>query len=361
MNPNQLSRVVLCGFKSIRECDLELRELNILIGPNGAGKSNFIGFFQLIQQMLEGKLQLYVSKQGGPDALLHFGRKKTEQLSTELYFGNNGYKFVLEPTQDNRMMFAEENFWWDVSGDWFISSGHFETEVESTKGRTRIYNFTVPAIKSWRVYHFHDTSESALVKQRHGINDNLYLRPYARNLAAFLYLLKEQYPSHYTRIVKTIRLVAPFFGDFLLRPQPDSKDQIELEWTEKGEDVPFKAHLLSDGTLRFICLATVLLQPEELQPETILIDEPELGLHPFAINLLASLLRSASKKRQIIVSTQSTDLLNKFSPEDVIVADRTEGFTHLHRLDSDALKNWLNEYSLGELWHKNVLGGRPTR
>lgn len=361
MNPNQLSRIVLRGFKSIRECDLELRELNVLIGPNGAGKSNFIGFFRLIQQMLEGNLQRYVSKQGGPDALLHFGRKKTEQIHAELYFGNNGYKFTLEPTQDNRMMFAEENFWWNMKGDWTISSGHFETEVESQKRFTRIYDYTVPPMKSWRLYHFHDTSDSALVKQRHGINDNLYLRPDARNLAAFLYLLKDQHPSHYKRIVKTVRLVAPFFGDFLLRPQPDSKDQIELEWTEKGEDVPFKAHLLSDGTLRFICLTTVLMQPEELQPETILIDEPELGLHPFAINLLASLLRSTSKNKQVIVSTQSTDLLNEFSSEDVVVADRTEGYTHLHRLDPKALDAWLNEYSLGELWQKNVLGGRPTR
>tara|TARA_R100000322_G_scaffold100079_1_gene63440 strand:- start:909 stop:1994 length:1086 start_codon:yes stop_codon:yes gene_type:complete len=361
MNPNQLSRIVLRGFKSIRECDLELRELNVLIGPNGAGKSNFIGFFRLIQQMLEGNLQRYVSKQGGPDALLHFGRKKTEQLSAELYFGNNGYKFSLEPTQDNRMMFAEENFWWNMKGDWTISSGHFETEVESQKRSTRIYDYTVPPMKSWRLYHFHDTSDSALVKQRHGINDNLYLRPDARNLAAFLYFLKDQHPSHYKRIVKTVRLVAPFFGDFLLRPQADSKDQIELEWTEKGEDVPFKAHLLSDGTLRFICLTTVLMQPEELQPETILIDEPELGLHPFAINLLASLLRSTSKNKQVIVSTQSTDLLNEFSSEDVVVADRTEGYTHLHRLDPKALDAWLHEYSLGELWQKNVLGGRPTR
>ena len=361
MSPDQLSRIVLRGFKSIRKCDLELKELNVLIGPNGAGKSSFIGFFRLIQQMLEGKLQSYVSKQGGPDALLHFGRKKTEKIRTELYFGNNGYKFTLEPTQDNRMMIAEENFWWNLRGDWHISSGNFETEVESQKTETAIYKYTVPVMKNWRLYHFHDTSDSALIKQRRGINDNLYFRQDARNLAAFLYLLKDQYPSNYSRIVKTIRLVAPFFGDFLLRPQPDSKDQIELEWTEKGADVPFKAHILSDGTLRFICLTTVLMQPEELQPETIIIDEPELGLHPFAINLLASLLRSTSKERQIIVSTQSTDLLNEFSSEDVIVADREKGFTSLRRLQSDALEDWLNEYSLGELWQKNILGGRPTR
>ncbi len=359
MNPNQLSRIVLHGFKSIRECDLELKELNILIGPNGAGKSNFISFFRLIQQMLEGNLQRYVGKQGGPDALLHFGRKKTENLSAELYFGNNGYEFILEPTQDNRMMFASESLWWNVSGDKSLGSGHFESAAETHT--SQIKQFTIPAMKSWRVYHFHDTGESALVKQRHGVNDNMYLRPDARNLAAFLTLLRDRHSSHYQRIVKTVRLVAPFFGDFQLRPLPDNTNQIELEWTEKGEDVPFKAHLLSDGTLRFICLATVLMQPEEYQPETILIDEPELGLHPFAIHLLASMLRSTSKKRQIIVSTQSTDLLNEFSAADVVVADRTEGWTHLHRLDEKSLANWLDEYSLGELWQKNILGGRPSR
>lgn len=373
MNEKQLSRIKLRGFKSIRECDLELNELNVLIGPNGAGKSNFISFFRLIQQMLEGNLQRYVSKQGGPDALLHFGRKRTKNLSAELKFGFNGYKFILEPTQDNRLMFAEEKYrlkkliideyyWCDAYGDSDIKSGHFESAVKSQSGLMGIIcPDTVAAMKNWRVYHFHDTSESSMVKQRHGLNDNLYLRPDARNLAAFLARLQVQHARHYQRIVKIVRLVAPFFGDFLLRPQAVRPDQIELEWTEKGGDVPFKSHLLSDGTLRFICLATLLLQPEELQPETILIDEPELGLHPFAINLLAALLRSISKKRQIIVSTQSTDFLNEFSSNDVIVADRAKGYTHLHRLNPGALKDWLDEYSLGELWQKNVLGGRPTR
>jgi len=361
MTPKQLSAIKLQGFKSIRECDLELTTLNVLIGANGAGKSNFISFFRLIQQLLDGKLQRYVSKQGGPDSLLHFGRKNTEHLSAEVYFGHNGYKFTLEPTQDNRMMFAREALWWNKHGDWHPKSGHFESEVESQKLRAEIYESTVPVMKNWRVYHFHDTSDTALLKQRHGINDNLYLRPDARNLAAFLAHLRNQYPRHYNRIVKTIRLVAPFFGDFLLRPQPDSKDQIELEWTERDEDTPFKAHLLSDGTLRFICLATILLQPEELQPETILIDEPELGLHPFAIRVLASLLCSTSKMRQVIVSTQSTDLLNEFAPQDIIVADRADGCTRLQRLNTDELETWLAEYSLGELWHKNILGGRPSR
>ena len=362
MNPEQITSIKLEGYKSLRECNLELRELNILIGPNGAGKSNFIGFFKLIQQILEGNLQYYVSKSGGPDAFLHFGRKRTEQLKAEIFFGNNGYKMALEPTAANRLMFAKECFWWNVSGDYPVGSpGHLESEAEKVKRKTEIYNHTVPPMKAWRVYHFHDTSETALVKQVQPLNDNGHLKQDARNLAAFLFLLQNKHPESYDRIVKTVQLVAPFFGGFHLRKSPENTDQIELEWTEKGEDVPFKAHHLSDGTLRFICLATVFLQPEELQPDTILVDEPELGLHPYAINILAALIRSTSKTKQVIISTQSVTLLNEFQPEDVIVADRRDGASTLRRLDGEAFKEWLKEYSLGELWEKNILGGRPSR
>ena len=356
MNPNQLSRIVLRGFKSIRDCDLELQELNVLIGPNGAGKSNFIGFFRLIQQMLEGNLQRYVSKQGGPDALLHFGRKKTSMLCAELYFGNNGYKLTLEPTQDNRMMFAEESLCWNTIGDKSVGSGHFESNIESHKSAMKQY--TIPTMKSWRLYHFHDTSETALVKQRHGINDNAYLRPDASNLAAFLYRLQKHFPQHYQRIVKLVQFIAPFFGDFHLRPNTDNPEYIELEWTETGEDKPFKAHQLSDGSLRFICLATVLNQPDEFMPETILIDEPELGLHPRAIGFLASMLRSTSKQRQVIVSTQSVTLVNGFAINDLIVVDRKDGLTLFQRHNEQQFEEWLKEYTVGDLWEKNLLGGR---
>lgn len=363
MNESQLSQIKIEGFRSIKACDLKLNELNVLIGANGAGKSNFIGFFRLIQQMLEGNLQRYVSKSGGPDSLLHFGRKKTERLRGELYFGNNGYKFILEPTADNRMMFADEDFWWNMYGDRSLGAGHFESLVNEQKvGRNaRLYQYVGPAMRAWRVYHFHDTSESALVKQIHPIGDHDYLRPDARNLAAFLYRLQRDHESSYQQIVKTLRLVAPFFGDFKLKKNAENPEQIELQWTEKGEDIPFKAHHLSDGTLRFMCLATVLLQPRDLQPETIIVDEPELGLHPYAIELLAALLRSASKKKQVIVSTQSVNLLNQFSPKDLIVCERKDRSSVFRRLEAEELNTWLEEYSLGELWEKNILGGRPSR
>ncbi|WP_298293401.1 AAA family ATPase [Thiomonas sp.] len=360
-DPNQLSRLVLHGYKSIAECDIALGRLNVLIGANGAGKSNFIGFFRLIQRILEERLQLTVGEMGGPDALLHFGRKKTEQLRAELYFGNNGYRFALKPTQDNRMVFAREALWWNQHGDWRPRTGHFETYAHEQKSRTRIYGFVVPAMRSWRLYHFHDTSTSALVKQVHGINDNEGLREDARNLAAFLYRLKNHHPEHYRRIVKTVQLVAPFFGDFHLRPTVDNQEKIQLEWVEQGQDIPFTASALSDGTLRFICLATLLLQPEEFQPAAILIDEPELGLHPYAITVLAGLMKAASQRHQLIVSTQSVELVNEFDAEDLIIVDKAGAASTLRRLEVEALREWISDYSLGELWKKNLLGGRPTR
>ncbi|MEW6694175.1 MAG: AAA family ATPase [Pseudomonadota bacterium] len=358
---NQLSRLVLYGYKSIAECDIKLGRLNVLIGANGAGKSNFIGFFRLIQRILDERLQLTVGEMGGPDALLHFGRKTTEELRAELYFGNNGYRFSLRPTQDNRMVFAREALWWNQHGDWRPKTGHLETYAHEQKSKTRIYNFVVPAMRSWRLYHFHDTGASALVKQVHSINDNEFLREDGRNLAAFLYRLMRHHKNHYDRIVKTVRMVAPFFGDFHLRPTVDNKEKIQLEWTEREHDLPFAASALSDGTLRFICLATVLLQPEAFQPAAILIDEPELGLHPYAISVLAGLMKAASMRHQLIISTQSVELVNEFDAEDLIVVDKAGTASTLRRLDVEALREWISDYSLGELWKKNLFGGRPTR
>lgn len=346
-NSDQLSRIVIEGYKSIAECDLKMGCLNVLIGANGAGKSNFISFLRLIAVLLDHRLQPLVGKAGGPDALLHFGRKNTEQLKSELYFGNNGYKFALEPTNDNRMMFSREALWWNMSGDKGVYSGHFESKADQHK--SGIKQYTLPIMRRWRVYHFHDTSDSAKVKQTHRMNDNDYLREDGANLAAFLHRLQKHHKNHYKRIVKTIQLVAPFFGDFYLRATPDNIDFIQLEWTEKGQDVPFKASELSDGTLRFILLVTVMLQPEDYMPSAIIVDEPELGLHPYAINVLADLIKSASSEHQLVISTQSVELVNQFEAEDLIVVDKQKGASTFKRLDSGSLSEWLEDVPSDQL------------
>jgi predicted ATPase len=215
------------------------------------------------------------------------------------------------------------------------------------------------AIDDWSVFHFLDTSPLSPMRRDQELRDDERFREDASNIAAFLHRLGETAPASPTLIRETVRLVAPFFDDFLLRPrQVGPAEKIRLEWRQKGSDFPFQPYQLSDGTLRFICLATALLQPNP--PSTIVIDEPELGLHPYALAVFADLVKSAAERTQVILSTQSPALVDFFQPEQVIVVNRREGRSEFERLDSTALAEWLEDYTLGELWRKNVVGGGPT-
>jgi predicted ATPase len=360
-----IQRITIEGFKSIRKLeDFELRSLNVLIGANGAGKSNFVEFFRLMRELIGQRLQLKVGKDGGANACLYLGPKVTTKLVAKVYFGGYGYKIKLVPTADGRLIFEEEEVMpqTHVQNEiWLpLGSGHAETKITDFMRTSGDAQSLHRAVSSWLVYHFHDTSETAGVLHENQINDNEYLRPDGRNLAAFLYRIRQVDPAVYAKIRDVVRLGAPFFGDFKLRPMPENPDLIRLEWLQKGSDYPFLASQLSDGTLRFICLAAALLPNNFVFSPTVLFDEPELGLHPYALTLLASLFEQAARQnRQVIVSTQSAQLLNECSPEDVIVVDRTQGESVFRRLDSAQLSGWLEDYTLGELWQKNVLGGRP--
>ena len=224
---------------------------------------------------------------------------------------------------------------------------------------TRIANYVRDHLARWQLYHFHDTSSTSPMKKTMDVNDNRYLRPDGSNLAAFIYYLREKQATSYSLIRRTVQRMAPFFDDFQLEPQKLNPEKIRLEWRHKGSDAYFDGSALSDGTLRFIALATLFLQPESYRPSVILVDEPELGLHPYAITLLASLIKQAAVSTQVIISTQSPFLLDHFQPEDVLVADRLDGGTQFTRLNPVKLETWLQDYSLGQLWEKNELGGRP--
>lgn len=359
-----LDHIEVTGFKSIRELRLDLRPLNVMIGANGAGKSNFIALFELLNEMVKQNFQLFVQQHGGADAFLYFGQKNTDKITLHLTFGQNVYRCVWVPTVDDRLIFAEETCWF-YHGRWTeeykedLGTGHQESQLPSVaKESEKVPNYVFNSLKSWKVYHFHDTSDTAQIRKMGDINDDLYLRRDAGNLAAFLYRLQKTANAHYEAIRDTVRMVAPFFDDFILRPLPENKTKIRLEWREQGSDYPFLAHYLSDGTLRFMCLAALLLQPR--LPDAILIDEPELGLHPYAIAVLASLMRSAATRTQIIVSTQSVSLVNQFEPEELLIVERKDQATVIERVDPERLFGWLDEYALGELWEKNVLGGRPS-
>src|SRR5574344_372425 len=356
---SKLDKIIIKGYKSIINMELELKNLNVLVGCNGAGKSNFISFFKLLNNVIENNLDNFVAKSGGANIFFYFGSQNTSEIYADLYFGSNRYEVAFQNTNDDKMFFSKESAqfkkdWGINAGDYyqeFSTSGHQKTKLLSNN--SNVVKYVRESFEIWIVYHFHDTSANAKVKLTCDINDNSFLRHDASNLAAFLYLLQEKYPENYNAIVKTIQLVAPYFEDFILRQNPLNDSTIRLEWKEKGSNEYFNANSFSDGTLRFICLATVLLQPN--LPTTIIIDEPELGLHPYAINVLGSLIRKVQINNQLIISTQSIPLINEFSVNDIITVERRNYASVFNRHNEQDLSEWLDEYSVGELWEKNIL------
>lgn len=360
------------GYKSIRSAKIDLGAINVLIGANGSGKSNLVGLFGLLADLADRRLQLHIARQGGADAILHFGAKKTRAVGFSLRFGFHGYKASLVPVAGDTLVFEYElALQWvarspnqdPLSGDpipmYLGRGGNKETQLvyHPWKDSIGAAGPVVAAMRRWRPFHFHDTGKSAPTKQKHKIDDNRALRAEGDNLAPFLFALRTIAPGAYRRIAEAVRSVAPFFDDFALEPDVINPGVIQLAWRHTMDDGLFTADSLSDGTLRFICLATLLLQPT--LPSLIVIDEPELGLHPFAISQFAAMVRAAATKTQVILATQSVTLLDQFDASEVIVVDRSNGESTFTRLDESALAEWRQEYSLGELWLKNVLGGRP--
>lgn len=359
-----LTQIKINGYKSIKSLDLELRPLNIIIGANGVGKTNFISFFKFMKKIVDKDLQLYIAQQGGANKILYFGRKNTDRVEFSLSFPPNQYDCTLIPNNDDGLIFKKEIVYFkndnELKEEKLAKGGELESKLPKL---TRFYfnsisGHIIKYIHDWKVYHFHDTSTTAKVKQTCNINDCEILAPDGTNLSAFLKYVMEFNPKSYKQIVKTIQRVAPFFQDFILEPERYNQETIKLKWKHKGTDEYFDANDLSDGTLRFILLTTLLLQPN--LPTIILLDEPELGLHPFALKLLASMFRKVSRKTQIIASTQSVTLADEFDIEDLIVVDRVDNHSEFKRLKEEDYTQWLEEYSLGDIWQKNLIGGVPT-
>lgn len=359
-----IQKITIEGYKSIKEQTVELFPINILIGGNGIGKSNFISAFTLIHNLYERNLQNYVLTKGGSDSLLYMGKKETDHLSFDLFFAERGKdahnRFIVNMKEAQDSLFIERiDTAYHNGVSWHKQLHEVNKQESSFKNDHTGQAFYVNSfLREFEVYHFHDTGNRSPMKGKCNMDDNVSLKNNGANIAAFLYYLKEKHPKHFTRIEKAVASVSPFFEGFCLMPNRLNEQLIQLEWKQKGAvDTYFNAYQLSDGTLRFICLATLLLQPD--LPKTVIIDEPELGLHPVAVNKLAALIKKASREAQIIISTQSVNLVDNFEPEDIIVVDRKDNATVFNRLDSENLAHWLEDYSLGEIWEKNVIGGQP--
>lgn len=364
----ELDTISIKGFKSIASIDkLKLGAINVVIGPNGSGKSNFIGAFNLLKALRAGRLQDYAGKIG-VENLLYFGPKMTDALQFALAFHGDverRYSVRLEPGMSTDLLPVAETAAQDPTEETVTPVSERLRRHGSEAGLSEeaslgpVAQWVARQVDEWLICHFHDTSEFSKMRLPCALDDNRQLRADGGNLPAFLYMLQAQHPTAYSLIRRTVQRVVPFFDDFVLAPSVLHPDKIKLEWKHRDQDQYFNAWALSDGTLRFIALATLFLQPQTLRPPLVLVDEPELGLHPFAITLLGAMVKSASVDTQVILATQSPLLLDEFSPEDVLVAERDGHATTFRRLDANNLESWLEDYSLGELWEKNHLGGRP--
>jgi predicted ATPase len=350
--------IEISGYKSIKNEKIELNPINLLIGANGSGKSNFISFFTFLNRLYNKKLNDYIEISGGANKVLHKGSKITDRISLKVEFENekNGYSATLVSGVDG-FVFIDERLIYNSDKGKDISNSSKEARIKSTD------NYRAPHVikhlEGFRKYHFHDTSDnSAFIELSNIENDIYFLYSNGSNLAAFLFNIQETDKIVYNKIVKIIKSIAPYFSDFFL--QRNNKNNIRLQWTDKYSETIYGVSDLSDGTIRFIALTVLFMQPK--LPNTIIIDEPELGLHPTAIAKLAGMIKSVSKKgTQVIIATQSTDLISHFQPEDIITVDQIEGESKFNRLNREDLSLWLEDYTIDDLWKRNIIStGQPN-
>ena len=367
-----LNKITIKGYRSIKEASIELGSLNVLIGANGSGKSNLVSFFKMLNEMMANRLQAYIGSTGRARSFLHFGPKVTPEMEAELEFQAKStsyhYFMTLSYASGDSMIFAHESLesvpkTGSPRGLRLLSAGHQETQitraVHGPKRTSDVFRHFSHLLSQCRVFHFDDTSQTAAIRQFCYINDNKELMPDAGNLAAMLYAYRLTHDIVYRRIISTIQKIMPDFDDFDLEPSRLNSNEIILNWRKKGREYLFGPHQISDGTLRAMAILTLFLQPENDLPKVIILDGPELGLHPQALELVAGVMRSVSDKAQVIVATQSQSFLNNFEPAEIITVESHQSETCFRRLKPEELEVWLEDYSIGELWQRNVLGGSP--
>lgn len=366
----KLTKLTLRGYKSIKDATIDFGSMNVLIGANGAGKSNLISFFRMISEMMDGRFQVYVGVNGRGHSFVYRGMAPAHEMSANVVVESSDsithYHAAWANTSGDTLLFQFESLGIDYKPaphkktTLNLGSGRFESQLSNAihSNQDEVHSIS-KFFQGIGVYHFHDTTVTARMKRIGYVADHSPLQHDGGNIAAFLYQLEMFDTGSYRRIVSTIRLIAPFFKDFYLEPEMPNCNEVALNWRHVDSDELFGPHEFSDGTLRAICLIALLLQPVEKLPSLIVVDEPELGLHPYALGVIADLLHKASNHTQVVVSTQSSAFLDHFEPRDIIVVDRKDTGTTFTRPDAEKLEAWLAEYSLGEVWDKNIIAGGP--
>ena len=354
-----MDNIRIFGYKSFKKLSLQLRPINLLVGANGAGKSNFLSLFEMLGNVYEKRLGAYVAQVGGVDKLLYQGRKVTERIKIDLGINKTDYVLSLMES-DGRLLIEKEHIeetLGNIKHTEELCSYKDESRLKEYVG-TKSGDYLNEYISQIRKFHFHDTGRrSPFTADSHIVNDAYRMYEHGENLAAILYRIQREKPIAYRRIIRVVQSVAPYFSDFYF--QPTEADMVRLQWQDKYSSMIYGPTDLSDGTIRFIALTVLFMQP--WLPRVIIIDEPELGLHPVAIEKLSGLIKMAAQKgTQVIVATQSAELISNFEPEDVLTVNQNENGTTINRLNSDELAHWLEDYTLGDLWKQNIMkGGQP--
>jgi predicted ATPase len=370
MRKSEIKRVTLSGYKSIASLtDFCPGPITVFIGQNGAGKSNFIGFFKLLSNMLSGtgNLANFVSLCGGASALLFDGPETTPQLTAHICLqtatGLNEYKFCLTHASADTFIYTEEKFRYSAADrptqpDWVdLGSGHRESALINAESVGKTQGTIRKLLQQLVTYQFHNTTFHAPIRnQKSDIDNHWFLEEDGRNLASVLLELKENQTAVYQKIIGILQQILPFFDDFVLI---NEYGKVYLRWQEKNSRQIFTASQASDGMLRAMALVTLLCLPPVRLPAVMFLDEPELGLHPSAIKIVCELIHGISDYCQVFVATQSADMLNEFMPEEIVVVTRNGRQSEFRQLDPQELEEWLADYSLSDLWHRNIIGGKP--
>ena len=382
MLPANIDTIKISGFRSLAEVDLKgLPAATVLIGANGSGKSNFIRFFEMLSHTVgERRLREFVQRHGGADDQLFGGSRRTPRLECEVrlfaaHSGGADYKFSLAYAHPDRFLFAEEAFrpyssYVGTIDPWqYLESGHTEAKIVEAAQSCSVEGVTLDPVigisagviarflPDCSVYQFHDTSDVSYIKQSWDAEESDRLLKHGGNLAAVLHRIEREDVRRYEMICRHISRVLPGFDRFAIE---ESYGKVSLRWQAKWTEKTFGAHLTSDGSLRLFALVTLLNLPPAMLPSVILLDEPELGLHPAATTLIGGMIKALATQRQIFVATQSPLLVDAFDLDEIFVLDLEDGRTEIRRLHPANYQRWLEDsFTPGQLWQKNVLGGRP--
>ena len=363
------------GFRSLADVEIDnMPRATLLIGANGSGKSNLVRFFEMMSWMIRApRLNGFVQRYGGANDQLFGGSKISLQMEAQLAIrtncGRNDYRFTLEYAQPDRFQFVDEAFRFTRVGSgaaapWQkLGHGHVEAKIAEVRSSDEFVDFNpnaarvlVHLLRRCSAYQFHDTSFNSPFMTACDPTQRNYLFSNGGNLAAILLRLEREYSRRFESICNYIGRCLPNFDRFQIE---ENAKPFLLQWKAKGMDKTFGPHLTSDGSLRLFALITLLNLPSAMLPDVLLLDEPELGLHPAAIALVGDMIKAFAEERQVIVATQSPLLVDEFDLDEIHVLELTDGRTTIRRHDKKEYLHWLEKYTTGELWRKNLIGGRP--